>query len=248
MWGAVREPAADWRPDDVVLLAVRYQDTAGVVAELRAATDLELRVLTLQNGVASGEQEGLSSDQVACGKVWVPAVQLEPDVVRLHRVPTPGVIGLGHSAFAAFVLEHLDRKESWLGELVRLVEPDRPLNRPAVGTGFITLTDAVKAPGVPEGEEEDWLVRAGWREVWGPGKPSSQRRRTDLSKADAAPLDAARERARLLLATPVSDDAPDLADDLLDPWVESTRLGHGLTLLKHVQRVQPNARLQLGRS
>jgi len=92
-WGHVHQ--VDWRPDDVVLLAVKCQDTLALVEELRVAAPPSIRVLTLQNGLDSGDRVAAAFSTVACGMVWVPAVHLVPGEVRLHGVPGPGVLVIG---------------------------------------------------------------------------------------------------------------------------------------------------------
>ncbi len=92
-WGHVAQ--VDWRPDDVVLLAVKAQDTDELVEALARAAPPSVRVLTLQNGVDSGPRAARGFGTVACGMVWVPAVHLEPGEVRLHGDPHPGVLVVG---------------------------------------------------------------------------------------------------------------------------------------------------------
>ena len=81
--------------DDVVLLAMKTQDTAPALLELRDHADPATAVVCAQNGV---ENERLALRYFAgvygmC--VYLPAQHLEPGVVQAFAAPTPGVLDLG---------------------------------------------------------------------------------------------------------------------------------------------------------
>jgi 2-dehydropantoate 2-reductase len=101
---AVGGPAAlgDLRPDDVLVLAVKSQDTAGAVREWAAApvegggsAGDRLPVVCAQNGVAN-ERMALRLFGTVYGLcVWLPATHLEPGVVVSHCAPMSGILLLG---------------------------------------------------------------------------------------------------------------------------------------------------------
>jgi len=91
-----------WRDDDVVLLAVKSQDTDAALHDLTAAVPPSVSVVCAQNGVAN-ERAALRRFESTLG-MWVicPATHLAPGVVeadylngeivllgRLHGVPAP---------------------------------------------------------------------------------------------------------------------------------------------------------------
>jgi 2-dehydropantoate 2-reductase len=101
---AVDGPAAlgDLRPDDVLILAVKSQDTAAAVREWATAPvaggglagDL-LPLVCAQNGVAN-ERTALRLFRRVYGLcVWLPATHLEPGVVISHTAPMSGILLLG---------------------------------------------------------------------------------------------------------------------------------------------------------
>ena len=88
-------------PDDVLLLATKSQDTAGLVADLAglpvgSATAGELLpVLLLQNGV-DNEPEALRRFAAVHGVcVVLPATHLEPGRIEANGAPLPGVLEVG---------------------------------------------------------------------------------------------------------------------------------------------------------
>lgn len=95
---AVGHPSAvDWREGDVVILAVKGQDTVGALLDLRDAigsADLP-PVVCAQNGVAN-EREALRRFPAVYGMcVMMPAVHLEPGQVRLYASPVAGNLDIG---------------------------------------------------------------------------------------------------------------------------------------------------------
>ncbi len=101
MEATVRVPAAEhaseieWREDDVVLLAVKSQDTEAALRDLTAAAAPSLTVVCAQNGVAN-EREALRRFENTLG-VWVicPATHLAPGVVEADSSPCPGIMDVG---------------------------------------------------------------------------------------------------------------------------------------------------------
>jgi 2-dehydropantoate 2-reductase len=98
---------------DVVVLAVKSQQTAGVLEQLgaervgdRRATDV-LPVLCAQNGVANEEAALRVAPSVHGVSVNLPATHLEPGVVTGEGAPVAGVLTVG---LAAGGVDDLDRE------------------------------------------------------------------------------------------------------------------------------------------
>jgi 2-dehydropantoate 2-reductase len=90
------------RVDDVLIVATKTQDAAGVFGEWAwqpvsgggvAAADLP--VVCAQNGVASERFALRRFRQVYAMYVWLPATHLEPGVVNAQGVPLAGMLGIG---------------------------------------------------------------------------------------------------------------------------------------------------------
>lgn len=91
----VENPAdLDLGGDDVVVLAMKTQDTAAALDALRAAAP-EVPVVCAQNGV---ENERLALRRFPCVYgvcVMLPAAHLRPGVVQAFSAPTPGILDVG---------------------------------------------------------------------------------------------------------------------------------------------------------
>jgi 2-dehydropantoate 2-reductase len=122
---AVAGPEAiEFTPDDVVLLAMKSQDTVVALDSLRAATDLPLAVACLQNGVANERFALRRFADVYAVCVMCPASHVEPGVVQASSTPITGLFDLGRypgavdetaeriaSAFAASTFESVPRAD-----------------------------------------------------------------------------------------------------------------------------------------
>ena len=96
------EAAGQLRPDDVLVLAVKSQDTFAAVNQWAAAPVAgggaagdRLPIVCAQNGVAN---EGMAQRlfRTVYGMcVWLPATHLEPGVVISHTAPLSGILILG---------------------------------------------------------------------------------------------------------------------------------------------------------
>ena len=80
-----------WRPGDVVLLAVKSQDTE---AALRALPP-DVTVACVQNGVANERMALRYFAQVQAVCVMFPTTHLTPGAVAVHSAPVPGILHLG---------------------------------------------------------------------------------------------------------------------------------------------------------
>jgi 2-dehydropantoate 2-reductase len=93
---AVASPAElNLAADDVVILAMKTQDTEAALADLEAAAPAEIAVVSAQNGVEN-ERLALRRFKNTYGMcVQVPAFHLEPGVVEGAGAPVAGVLDLG---------------------------------------------------------------------------------------------------------------------------------------------------------
>jgi 2-dehydropantoate 2-reductase len=86
----------DWRPDDVVLICTKSQDTDGVLGSLiGAGVDRATPVACLQNGVANERRVQRRFDRVYGVPVMSPVLHLEPGVVAAYSDPVPGLLDVG---------------------------------------------------------------------------------------------------------------------------------------------------------
>ncbi|WP_315095079.1 2-dehydropantoate 2-reductase N-terminal domain-containing protein [uncultured Cellulomonas sp.] len=95
----------DLRPDDVLVLAVKSQDTADALAAWSdrpvagGGTAAErLAVVCAQNGVDNERAALRRFARVIAMCVWLPATYLEPGRVSAGGVPVPGILTVGHAA------------------------------------------------------------------------------------------------------------------------------------------------------
>jgi 2-dehydropantoate 2-reductase len=93
---AVGHPAeADLRDGDVVILAMKSQDTSVALADLVPHAPPGVRVLCAQNGV-DNERVALRFFPLVYGvAVMLPATHLQPGVVVVHLAPTTGLLDVG---------------------------------------------------------------------------------------------------------------------------------------------------------
>jgi 2-dehydropantoate 2-reductase len=94
----------DIGPDDVVVLAMKSQDTAPALADLLEASGSDPAVVCAQNGVYSERMALRLFPRVYGMSVWIPATFLEPGVV-LNYWPS-AILGLGRYPSGAGELGH----------------------------------------------------------------------------------------------------------------------------------------------
>ena len=89
------DPAAlRLRPEDLVILAVKSQDTAGALEALSAARR-DITVACFQNGVANERAAARYFERVYGVVVMCPATHLQPGVVAVHSTPVPALFDVG---------------------------------------------------------------------------------------------------------------------------------------------------------
>ncbi|MFD2077918.1 2-dehydropantoate 2-reductase [Actinopolymorpha cephalotaxi] len=85
----------DWRPGDVVLLAMKSTDTDAAVRALAAVADPATPVVCVQNGVANEPTVLRHFAHVYGVHVMFPATHLTPGVVQAQSAPVTGILDLG---------------------------------------------------------------------------------------------------------------------------------------------------------
>jgi 2-dehydropantoate 2-reductase len=85
----------EWNGDEVVLLTVKGQDTAGALTALRAAAPVQTPVVCVQNGVENERIALRLFADVYGAVVMSPTGHLEPGVVQAYGTQGTGVIDLG---------------------------------------------------------------------------------------------------------------------------------------------------------
>ena len=85
----------EWRDDSVTLLAVKSQQTAAAIADLRVHMPLDTPVVSAQNGVANERELLRVFPHVYSLCVMLPALHLEPGVVVQASSNKPGILDIG---------------------------------------------------------------------------------------------------------------------------------------------------------
>jgi len=81
--------------DDVVVLAMKSQDTPGALAALEAAGGQDSALLIAQNGVENERAALRRFARVYTTTVMLPATHLEPGVVQANSAPMTGILDIG---------------------------------------------------------------------------------------------------------------------------------------------------------
>jgi 2-dehydropantoate 2-reductase len=87
--------AVDPMPDDVVLLAVKSQDTAGALQALSQLHQPDLVIACAQNGVANESLALRFFEHVYGVVVMSPTAHLEPGIVQAYSTPVTGILDIG---------------------------------------------------------------------------------------------------------------------------------------------------------
>ena len=80
---------------DVVILAMKSQDTAAALSALASVAPSELTVACAQNGVNNEREAARLFNNVAAMCVNVPGVHLVPGEIRVHSAPNLGMLHVG---------------------------------------------------------------------------------------------------------------------------------------------------------
>jgi 2-dehydropantoate 2-reductase len=93
---AVEHPSElDLGSRDVVLLAIKSQDSAASLRALASSAPADVSVACAQNGVDNERQALRLFPNVYGVCVMLPATHLEPGVVQANSAPTPGLLDVG---------------------------------------------------------------------------------------------------------------------------------------------------------
>ena len=85
----------DWRGDEVVLMAVKSQQTPDALVDLAAVAPPETPIVCLQNGIANEPATLRLFPNVYAVSVACPTSHLEPGVVQAWSTPVTGLLDIG---------------------------------------------------------------------------------------------------------------------------------------------------------
>jgi 2-dehydropantoate 2-reductase len=143
--------------DDIVILAVKSQDTLPAVEEL-AALAPEVTLVCAQNGVEN-ERVALRRLRSVYGMcVFLPATHLAPGVVQVNSVPTSGILDLGRYPQGSDErAEHMARDLNGAGFSSRA---DGAIMRHKYAKLLLNLANAMEAAVGSIGRESELVQRA----------------------------------------------------------------------------------------
>jgi 2-dehydropantoate 2-reductase len=173
----------DWRPGDVVLLAVKSQQTADALGVLRRVAP-DVPICCLQNGVENERVALRYFADVYAVVVMLPATHLVPGVVQAHSAPTTGLLDLGRypagvddtartvaAAFAGATFSSEARPDimRWkyrklvlnLGNALEALTGDRAWRSPLVGRAMDEGEAVLAAAGIDVASRDEDTERRG---------------------------------------------------------------------------------------
>lgn len=147
-----------WRSGDVVLLAVKSNDTHDVVGQLVGLAGPSVPVVCLQNGVDNEREAARRFANVYGVCVMCPATHLEPGVVAAHSAPVNGIFDIGRypSGTDATASAIADAFEA--AGFVSVARPD--IMRWKYAKLLMNLGNAIEAAVGPEGRGSELAARA----------------------------------------------------------------------------------------
>jgi 2-dehydropantoate 2-reductase len=83
------------RPDTALILAVKSQQTAEAIAQLRQTARSDTPIVCAQNGLANEWHALRFFSHVYGALVFMPATHTEPGTVQSHAAPIPGLVDVG---------------------------------------------------------------------------------------------------------------------------------------------------------
>jgi 2-dehydropantoate 2-reductase len=145
----VDDPAAlKFSDDDVVLLAVKSQDTAQALRALAHAASSDVAVVSMQNGVENERAILRRFDRAYGVCVMCPTAHLDPGVVQAFSSPTTGILDVGRVP---------DQMDDLAGEIATAFrastfasEARADISKWKYGKLLLNLTNAVDAVCGPE--------------------------------------------------------------------------------------------------
>jgi 2-dehydropantoate 2-reductase len=145
---------------DVVVLAMKSQDTAAALRELAAHAPADLSIACAQNGVANERAALRLFANVYGVVVMLPASHLEPGVVQACSAPTTGVLDVGR--YPSGIDETAQAIATALGDATFSSKAVPDIMRWKYRKLLMNLGNAVEAilgPDSPHDEEVDELAR-----------------------------------------------------------------------------------------
>jgi 2-dehydropantoate 2-reductase len=154
-----RSPAeAGIRPDDVVLLCMKTQDTAAALNDLADAVDDPVPVVCVQNGVENERLALRLFPDVYGVCVMLPATHLEPGLVQAESTPVTGILDIGR--YPTGTDELTDAVASDLADSTFSSRPDPAIMRSKRAKLMLNLANAIEALSGPELRGSDLHRRA----------------------------------------------------------------------------------------
>ncbi|HEX7036309.1 MAG TPA: 2-dehydropantoate 2-reductase N-terminal domain-containing protein [Pseudomonadales bacterium] len=141
----------DFRPDDVVILAMKSQHTAAALEELLAQDPGDVAVVCAQNGVANERMALRRFRRVYAMLVHLPAMHLEPGEVVTHAAGRGGILDTGR--YPSGVDETCRLLTAALRDAGFSAEPDPAVMRLKYAKLLTNLNNALQAAVQPAGSE-----------------------------------------------------------------------------------------------
>lgn len=139
----------DFRPDDVVILAMKSQHTAAALEDLLALDPGDIAVVCAQNGVANERTALRRFRRVYAMLVHLPAMHLEPGEVVTHAAGHGGILDTGR--YPSGVDETCRLITAALRDAGFSAEPDPAVMRLKYAKLLTNLNNALQAAVQPEG-------------------------------------------------------------------------------------------------
>jgi len=187
---------------DVVLIAVKSQDTDRALDALAACAPLAVPIVCLQNGVDNERAAMRRFPHVYAVPVMLPSIHLEPGVVGASSTPTTGVLDVGR--YPRGVDGTAERIAAALAESTFSAEPRADAMRFKYAKLVLNVANAVEALFGPREDTEELIARA---------------RREGRTCLDAAGVDVASRE----------EDLARRADHLTIRLIDGVRRGGGST-------------------
>jgi 2-dehydropantoate 2-reductase len=143
----------DWSGEDVVLLAVKSQDTIGALGALRETAGVRTPVLCLQNAVENERVALRLFENVYGAVVMSPTAHLEPGIVQAYGTRGTGVIDLGRYPSGLDALSEEVAGALGASDFSSMARPDIMRFKYAKLLGnLLNAVDALCQPGPSAGE------------------------------------------------------------------------------------------------
>jgi 2-dehydropantoate 2-reductase len=155
----VQTPASvAWRPDDVVLLSTKSQDTAGAIAALAGSAPPEISIVCAQNGVENERVALRAFANVYGAVVMAPTAHLEPGAVQAYGASLTGIIDVGR--YPSGVDESCGAVADALSASRFSSQPRPDIMRFKYAKLIVNLANAVEATCQPSADAEKLAARA----------------------------------------------------------------------------------------